>query len=314
MKNLVFIFLTLCFPLFVFGQQGTDGWTKNNNSVYTTSNSTDVGIGTQLPKSELHVVGDLVLGLDQNNKKFIFHSRTNGNGDFLQITNDAGNGKWDWGQGILLYRGGNVTIGQDYTDHSAKLTVNGQVKIKGGAPGMGKVLTSDASGLASWQSLPNSPTLAIGDTHAGGIIFYLDETGQHGLVVTADDISTSAPWSNGVEKVTNATSFGVYGGMMNTLLIIAQQTEDNTSGTFAAQLCTAGEMNDEYGDWYLPSVKEWDLLDTVANRIFTRIPAGVFYWSSTEANEENAYQLWTGEGWDWGEKSTTHRVRAIRKF
>jgi hypothetical protein len=48
--------------------------------------------------------------------------------------------------------GGNVGIGT--TAPGAKLEVAGQVKITGGTPGSSKVLTSDAVGLASWQSLP----------------------------------------------------------------------------------------------------------------------------------------------------------------
>ena len=47
---------------------------------------------------------------------------------------------------------GNVGIGT--IAPSTKLEVAGQVKITGGAPGLGKVLTSDLSGLASWQTLP----------------------------------------------------------------------------------------------------------------------------------------------------------------
>jgi hypothetical protein len=39
---------------------------------------------------------------------------------------------------------------------SEKLEVNGQVKITGGTPGAGKVLTSDASGTASWQFIPST--------------------------------------------------------------------------------------------------------------------------------------------------------------
>ncbi len=49
-----------------------------------------------------------------------------------------------------LYNG-NVGIGTNTP--STKLEVNGQVKITGGSPGFGKVLTSDASGLATWQPL-----------------------------------------------------------------------------------------------------------------------------------------------------------------
>jgi hypothetical protein len=48
------------------------------------------------------------------------------------------------------YFSGNVGIGTD--SHGAKLEVAGQIKITGGSPGAGKVLTSDSSGLASWQT------------------------------------------------------------------------------------------------------------------------------------------------------------------
>ncbi len=69
-----------------------------------------VGIGTKNPKSTMHIVGDLVLGKDVNNQKFIFHSRTNGNGDFLHITCDNSAGGWNWSKGILFFRNGDVTI------------------------------------------------------------------------------------------------------------------------------------------------------------------------------------------------------------
>ncbi len=55
---------------------------------------------------------------------------------------------------------GNVGIGT--TSPGAKLEVAGQVKITGGSPGSGRVLTSDATGLASWQlasgGLPSGTT------------------------------------------------------------------------------------------------------------------------------------------------------------
>lgn len=56
---------------------------------------------------------------------------------------------------------GDVGIGT--TSPGAKLEVAGQVKITGGAPGNGKILTSDAGGLASWQTSALSTTLASGE-------------------------------------------------------------------------------------------------------------------------------------------------------
>ncbi len=62
---------------------------------------------------------------------------------------------------------GNVGVGT--TTPGAKLEVAGQVKITGGAPGAGKVLTSDAAGLASWTT--PSGGLANG-TAAGNTPFW----------------------------------------------------------------------------------------------------------------------------------------------
>jgi hypothetical protein len=48
---------------------------------------------------------------------------------------------------------GNVGIGTASPDPAAKLEVAGQVKITGGSPAAGRILTSDANGLASWQPM-----------------------------------------------------------------------------------------------------------------------------------------------------------------
>jgi hypothetical protein len=51
---------------------------------------------------------------------------------------------------LIVKNNGNVGIGAVLP--TAKLEVAGQIKITGGAPGAGKVLTSDAAGLATWQA------------------------------------------------------------------------------------------------------------------------------------------------------------------
>ena len=73
-----------------------------------------------------------------------------------------GNTSSNWyanGNDIVNTNGGNVGIG-NYTPN-AKLDVAGNVKIADGTQGAGKVLTSDATGLASWQSASTSPS-AVG--------------------------------------------------------------------------------------------------------------------------------------------------------
>jgi len=56
---------------------------------------------------------------------------------------------WNVG-GKDIVNAGNIGIGS--TEPSAKLDLVGQIKIQGGSPGAGKVLTSDANGLASWTA------------------------------------------------------------------------------------------------------------------------------------------------------------------
>lgn len=62
-----------------------------------------------------------------------------------------GFGQWAKSGSNISYSGGNVGIG--IASPGAALEVAGQVKITGGVPGNGKVLTSNASGLASWQNI-----------------------------------------------------------------------------------------------------------------------------------------------------------------
>jgi len=54
---------------------------------------------------------------------------------------------------LLVKNGGNVGIGTGATAPAAKLDIIGQIKITDGTQGLSKVLTSDANGLASWQTL-----------------------------------------------------------------------------------------------------------------------------------------------------------------
>src|SRR3989339_696185 len=54
----------------------------------------------------------------------------------------------------VLFGSGSVGIGT--ATPGAKLEVAGQVKITGGTPGAGKVLTSDANGLATWETSTSS--------------------------------------------------------------------------------------------------------------------------------------------------------------
>ncbi len=113
---------------------------------------------------------------------------------------------------VILKTSGNIGIGTSAP--GAKLEVAGQVKITGGTPGAGKVLTSDAAGLASWQALVGGlPGGASGQTlrHDGTAWIANSNLSNNGANV---GIGTAAPgYKLDVNGSLNATNYVWKGGV-----------------------------------------------------------------------------------------------------
>jgi len=171
----------------------------------------------------------------------------------------------------------------------------------------------------------------IGELYQGGIIFWLDETKQHGLVVAKLDANQGVgiQWHNGEsgDKTTNAGANGIYAGLSNTQLIVAQQTIDDQEGNFAAlsaknysvlsdgvSPCTQKGIC--YGNWYLPSLNELQLIKAkLYDKGFSAMSPSI-YWTSTETNVNQAMTFdWnTGETVVVDKSSSEPKVRAIHAF
>lgn len=152
--------------------------------------------------------------------------------------------------------------------------------------------------------------LTIGQSYQGGIIFWLDGTGQHGLIAATTDQSTGIQWyNNGDYTVTNAVRDGIGAGMYNTERIIANQS----TGSYAGQLC-ANYQGGGYGDWYLPSKYELNLL--YSKKIAVGGFASAYYWSSTaEYSNGSAWAQSFGSGNQlYGNEGGASRVRCVRAF
>ncbi|MCB0669675.1 MAG: DUF1566 domain-containing protein [Saprospiraceae bacterium] len=85
--------------------------------------------------------------------------------------------------------------------------------------------------------------------------------------------------------------------------------------TYAARLCSELQKG-SYGDWYLPSKEELNLMYTNLHLNGLGGFTNALYWSSTEQNSTNAWgQTFSSGGQASGVKNAnTVRVRAIRAF
>jgi hypothetical protein len=159
----------------------------------------------------------------------------------------------------------------------------------------------------------NVVTFSIGQYYGGGMIFYIDDTKQHGLICAPVDQSDAIQWSNGINIITNANGTDIGDGMANTEAIIAAQG----AGNYAAQICYDLVLNG-YSDWFLPSKSECGTM-YFNLEIFNHLGnlADELYWSSTEASIDNAYSQYSNDGYPPNGgyyKNTAHRVRAVRAF
>jgi len=166
------------------------------------------------------------------------------------------------------------------------------------------------------SSIKTSPSLAqtntelslfIGKHYGGGIIFYLDSTGQHGLISDSVDLGKFT-WWNGSFITTGAIETAIYTGESNTRRIISIQ---GTTGNYAALVC-ANLTKGGHSDWFLPSKDELFELYKQENVVggFHK-----YYLSSTEKSTNYAWYQCFHTGHQGGtNKSHLYYVRAIRAF
>lgn len=230
---------------------------------------------------------------------------------------------------------GNDEVTQVYAGVNDNATIYAgglQVKelhVYGGSPGAGKVLTSDASGVATWQAAGGGESHYIGELYGGGVVFWVDQTGSHGLICSMIDNSTAIIWTTSAYQSIIVPAPGAlsdWNGQSNTNAIV---TQAEAGSTYAAGLCDAYTNTDYgtgvYSDWYLPSRGElnhlWNniyqvqkALDSDGNGATTAITKNN-YWSSSEYSSSNIWYFNFTNGFTSNAtKNGAYYVRAVRAF
>jgi len=171
---------------------------------------------------------------------------------------------------------------------------------------------------ANWVSFSPAATcgLSIGDTHQGGIIFYLDGSGCHGLVAAPSDQSTGIQWNYGTYIDTYAYGNGIGSGEGNSQGIRRWQSD----GSYASQLCQDLNLGGKT-DWYLSSKYELNLMyeNIGQGNVLGLGNVGNFdnyyYWSSTEYDNALAWRQSFDNGYQKSRaKDNSYNVRAVRAF
>jgi len=156
-------------------------------------------------------------------------------------------------------------------------------------------------------SFTTAGTFNIGQSYGGGIIFYIDGTGQHGLIAATSDQSTGAEWGC-VGTLIGGTSTAIGSGQANTTIIV----NGCSQAGIAARICDDLILNG-YSDWFLPSKDELNQM------YIQRTVIGGFttyaQWSSSEYDANGAWSQFFGNGstqdsWKWA----LDHVRAVRAF
>jgi hypothetical protein len=204
--------------------------------------------------------------------------------------------------------GGNVTI-----DGGATVTARGICWSTSANPTIANSFTVNGSGLGSFAgnmsgllsntmyyvrayatnsvgtsygpqvtfSTCGTPLYSVGESLAGGTVYYVDCSGQHGLIVSDADQAVNVAWGCSGTLV-GASGTAIYTGLANTNAILAGCATPGIAARLCANLTDGGINLPGFTNWYLPSRDELQLLKAsgmvnAPNSLYT-------HWSSTEGS------------------------------
>lgn len=164
----------------------------------------------------------------------------------------------------------------------------------------------------------------VGELYGGGIVFWVDHTGQHGLIVSMVTLSANQVWSN--IATTEIGTTNDWDGNTNTSNIIGQNGQTSSAALLCANYTNTDYGTGIYSDWYLPSILElnhlWNnfyevqkALTNDGNTSTSPIERNAGFWSSTEIAANYAfYYLFSLGQTSSISKNAFARVLAVRVF
>lgn len=156
----------------------------------------------------------------------------------------------------------------------------------------------------------------IGLNYAGGLIFHVNPNGS-GFVAAPADLPILYEWGCYYQDVNGANGFAIGTGSQNTTEIVSGCLVNPADAATACVNYNGGG----YTDWYLPSIDELTAIyqnigpGASGNNNIVGFPTNTAYWSSTEFNAYDAYQLYVNTGTYFIDAKTySVNVRPVRSF
>lgn len=262
---------------------------------------------------------------------------TNGNADGTGVLSMYQGGKWQnftWGCAVPVAPAAGSQIpcytGITWNWNTVPIALGykwNTVNDYSSATDMGTLTTKNETGLLSnatytryvwaYNACGVSPPVAltqttlqfyIGSYYGGGYVFYIDGTGQHGLISSSNDQMPGPQWGcNGT--LIGGTSAAIGTGQANTTAIV---NGCSTAG-IAARVCDDLVLNG-YSDWFLPSLDELNQMCVYKN-VIGGFNISNCYWSSTESDANSAWMKSFSACGQWpNDKTVVTSIRAIRAF
>jgi serine/threonine-protein kinase len=172
----------------------------------------------------------------------------------------------------------------------------------------------------------NDTIQIVGDFFSGGIVFYVDKTGNHGLVCSLSNIIDS----KSLELYNRHDPTKLKGREDSATLVNQVFAIDNPD---SAEILCNNYTNLNFGagvfsDWYLPNSDELEKLfrvKDIINKVLEKFDKNrvdlldKIYWSSSKTNDERLGSNWLYD-FNEGNLMTTYKlpgrtfIRAIRSF
>lgn len=225
------------------------------------------------------------------------------------------------GTTLSISDGNSVTLGSGTDSQTLSISGNDLTILNGNTvtlPTGADDQTLSLSGADLTISDGNTITLPVqthfvGEHFGGGIIVWVDSTGQHGLICAYADVPGGPFVFENLPNNSVSIASSTFDGQSNTATLIATSPGDYVAAEQADAYAGGG-----FTDWYLPSVYELELILS-ANYVLGpyALQRFIYYWSSTESNVTgiNAERVRNNSLYveSISESSTAH-VRCVRKF